>query len=60
MLRCAELLPEALRDEKSPTLMGYLHRVEEHIDAHLQFWTARKVVPFTPTERRSAKKPPAG
>ena len=57
LLRCAELLPDDLRDKNGPALMDFLRGIEEHIEAHLQFFIAGRVVPLVPTARRSSRKP---
>ena len=55
LLRCAELLPEALRAKKGDALMEFLRRIEDHIEAHLQFLFHRRAVPFNPRPRGSPK-----
>jgi hypothetical protein len=48
LLRCAELLPEGLREASGPAVIGFLQRVDDHIDAHLEFIVHKRPVPFKP------------
>ena len=57
LLRCAELLPEALRAKKGDALMEFLRRIEDHIEAHLELLFHRRAVPFKPRPRGSRKAP---
>jgi hypothetical protein len=57
LLRCAELLPEAVRAERGDALMEFLRRIEDHIEAHLEFLFHRRAVPFKPRSRESPKAP---
>jgi hypothetical protein len=53
LLRSTELLPEPLRADHGPALMAFLRRLEEHIDAHLEWVFHRRAVPFVPRSPRN-------
>ena len=44
LLRCMELMPEAIRADRGPALMDFLRRTEDHVLADITFIVSRRTI----------------